>query len=692
MLNTDPNHKHTYDEQGHMTCCHLEDKIYAQADAEALLGKNNKKCKDDHQHTNAHSHDQDHDHDHDHSHGSGGSLLRQYLPAAISLVFLLSGIALDYYLKPGFFKGYVRLAWYIVAYLPVGLPVMKEAVVAISKKEIFTEFTLMVMATAGAFVLGEYAEAVAVMLFYAIGELFQSAAVSRAKGNIKALLDVRPSTAEVLRNNTFLQVDPETVAIGEVIQVKAGEKVPLDGEMTTEGSSFNTAALTGESKPQSLYQGAQVLAGMLNLDKVVQLKVTKKFADSSLARILDMVQNATARKAKTELLIRKFARVYTPIVFFLAVALVVVPYFVVQDYVFSDWLYRALIFLVISCPCALVISIPLGYFGGIGAASKNGILFKGSNYLELMTKVNTVVMDKTGTLTEGVFKVQEVVTEDIERSLFVNTLAALERKSTHPIAKAIAAYAGAGAADFATADIEELPGHGLKGRINGAMVLAGNTKLLDKYQIAYPKTIDTIVESIVVVAIGNRYAGYVTIADEIKTDSRDAITQLHRNGITATVMLSGDKDSITQKVAQQLGIDTAYGGLLPEHKVQQVEALKKDATKVIAFVGDGINDAPVLALSDIGIAMGAMGSDAAIETADVVIQTDQPSKIATAIRIGKATKRVVLQNIILAFTVKIIVLALGAGGLATMWEAVFADVGVALLAILNAVRIQKMKF
>lgn len=695
MLNTDPNHKHTYDEQGRMTCCHLEDKIYAQADAGELLGVKNKKAKDDHNHNDGHTHDHSHghDHDHDHDHATGGGRLRQYLPAAVSLVLLLAGVALDNYIKPGFFNGYVRAAWYIAAYLPVGLPVMKEAIMAISKKEIFTEFTLMVMATVGAFAIGEYPEAVAVMLFYAIGELFQSAAVSRAKGNIKALLDVRPAIAEAFRDNSFVAIKPEEVAIGEVIQVKAGEKVPLDGEMITEGSSFNTAALTGESKPQSIYKGEQVLAGMLNLDKVVQLKVTKKFADSSLARILDMVQNATARKAKTELLIRRFARVYTPIVFFLAVALVAIPYFVVPDYVFSEWLYRGLIFLVISCPCALVISIPLGYFGGIGAASKNGILFKGSNYLELMTKVNTVVMDKTGTLTEGVFKVQEVVvTEGQDQVVFIKTLAALESKSTHPIARAIAAYAGEGTDALIVSDIEEIAGHGLKGSISGAVVLAGNTRLLDKFGITYDKAIGNIVESIVVVAIDNRYAGYVTIADEIKADSRDAIKEMHNNGITATVMLSGDKDSITQKVAQQLGIDTAYGGLLPEHKVQQVEALKKDTTKVIAFVGDGINDAPVLALSDVGIAMGAMGSDAAIETADVVIQTDQPSKIATAIKIGKATKRVVLQNIVLAFAVKVAVLALGAGGLATMWEAVFADVGVALLAILNAVRIQKMKF
>ena len=676
MINTAPNHKHTYDEQGRMTCCTLEEKIYTEAGAEQLLHK--KKTIDSGQdkvQLQAHS-----------------SVWKQYLPAIISFVMLLIGIALDNYFKPSFFTNYVRLAWYAIAYLPVGLPVIKEGWEASLKKEFFTEFTLMVLATMGAFAIGQYPEGVAVMLFYAVGELFQKAAVNKAKNNIKALLDVRPSSASVLRNNKYEEIKPEEVEIGETIQIKAGEKIPLDGEMLSEGSSFNTAALTGESKPKSIYKGAQVLAGMLNLDKVIELKVTKKFADSSLARILEMVQNATARKAKTELLIRKFAKIYTPIVFFLAVALVVVPYFVLSNYVFNDWLYRALIFLVISCPCALVISIPLGYFGGIGAASRNGILFKGSNYLELMTKINTVVMDKTGTLTAGVFKVQAIVTNGMDKTDYIKTLAALESKSTHPIAKAIAEYEKNETQTYQATEIEEISGHGLKGNVNGKEVLAGNTKLLKKYNITYDAAIDEIIESIVVVAIGNQYTGYVLIADEVKEDAQEAIRQMHLNGIKQTIMLSGDKNSITQKVAKQIGIDTAFGDLLPENKVQKVEELKQDKTKIIAFVGDGINDAPVLALSDVGIAMGAMGSDAAIETANVVIQTDQPLKIVTAIKIGKATRGIVIQNIILAFAVKAIVLVLGAGGLATMWEAVFADVGVALLAILNAVRIQRMKF
>ena len=428
---------------------------------------------------------------------------------------------------------------------------------------------------------------------------------------------------------------------------------------------------------------------MLNLDKVIEIEVTKKFTDSSIARILELVQTATTRKAQTELFIRKFAKVYTPIVSLLAVAVALLPYFFVADYEFNDWLYRALIFLVISCPCALVISIPLGYFGGIGAASRNGILFKGSNYLDLMTKVNTVVMDKTGTLTKGVFKVQEVVTE-LNKDEFIQTVAALERNSTHPVAKAITTFAEYTSAQ--ASNVEEISGHGLKGDVKGQSVLAGNTKLLKKFNIAYNQSVDAIVDTIVVVAINGKYAGYITIADEIKEDAQQAVKSMHDNGITQTVMLSGDKSTITQKVASAIGIDSAFGDLLPEQKVLKVEELKTDDTKVIAFVGDGINDAPVLALSDVGIAMGGLGSDAAIETADVIIQTDQPSKIATAIQIGKATKKIVWQNISLAFGVKVIVLVLGAGGLATMWEAVFADVGVALLAILNAVRIQRMKF
>ena len=670
MINTNPNHKHTYDEHGNMTCCSLEEKVYKKAHAEGLLNA----IPDTHE-------------EHDNvSQEKEPVAWKPYLPAGISFTLLMIGLVIDNFTNLSFFQGYIRFAWYALAYLPVGWPVMKDAFNAIKKGEVFTEFLLMSIATLGAFYIREYPEGVVVMLFYAVGELFQSAAVNRAKRNIKALLDIRPDTASVKLNNQYQLVKPETVQIGETIQVKAGEKVPLDGKMVSDKSSFNTSALTGESKPRTIEGGEQVLAGMLNLDKVIEIEVTKKFNDSSIARILELVQNATSRKAQTELFIRKFAKVYTPIV---SVALTFLPYFFVEDYIFNEWLYRALIFLVVSCPCALVISIPLGYFGGIGAASRNGILFKGSNYLDLMTKVNTVVMDKTGTLTKGVFKVQQVVTE-LNKDEFVQLVAALESNSTHPIAKAITAYAEY--TSLQATKVEEISGHGLKGEVKGKQVLAGNTKLLKKFNIVYDKSVDEIVDTIVVTAIDGKYAGYITIADEIKEDAQQAIRAMHRIGIKQTVMLSGDKNTITQKVATTIGIDSAFGDLLPEQKVLKVEELKTDRSKVIAFVGDGINDAPVLALSDVGIAMGGLGSDAAIETADVVIQTDQPSKIVTAIKIGKATNSIVWQNIALAFGVKVIVLVLGAGGLATMWEAVFADVGVALLAILNAVRIQRMRF
>lgn len=639
-----------------------------------------------------HAHEEDDEEGHEHGNDEDSeSKWRQYAPVIISLSMLLLGIAADFYFKPAFFTGWARLLWYGIAYIPVGLPVARQGIRLLIKGDVFTEFVLMTIATVGAFFIGEYPEGVAVMVFYTIGELFQDAAVNRAKRSIKALLDIRPSSAFTKRNGRFEEVDAKEVSIDDIIQIKAGEKVPLDGDMLSEGSAFNTAALTGESKPSEIRKGETVLAGMINQDKVVELKVTKLYNDSSLARILSMVQEATTRKAKTEQFIRKFSRIYTPIVVFLAIGITTLPYFFVPDYVFSQWLYRALIFLVISCPCALVISIPLGYFGGIGAASRNGILFKGSNFLDLMTKVNTVIMDKTGTLTKGVFKVQQVKSYGIEESVWLPMAAALELASTHPVAQAVVAYVGDKAKNIKVDGLEEISGHGIKGTIEEKEVLAGNLKLMDKMNIQVDEAIRNIDDTIVVVAIDKKLAGYVTIADEIKEDSNDAIKALHERGIE-TIMLSGDKQSVVDRVAKELGIDKAFGDLLPEGKVKKVEEVKADKSKVIAFVGDGINDAPVLALSDIGMAMGGLGSDAAIETADVIIQTDQPSRIAKAILIGKATSRVVWQNIIFAFMVKGIVLVLGAGGLATMWEAVFADVGVALLAILNAMRIQKMKF
>ena len=631
-----------------------------------------------------HNHE-DHDHnDHDHSHSSSK------LGLIISLVIFFSGLILDFWINSDWFTNnvWLRFSWYFVSYILVAFSVFKDAFQLAKNFDFFNEFSLMGIATIGAFAIGEFPEGVAVMLFYTIGEMFQESAVNKAQNNIKALLDVRPKEATVFRNDKWETIAPNEVKVGEKIQIKVGEKVPLDGILISEKGSLDTSALTGESKPSSIKKSDKVLAGMLNLDQVIEVETTKLFENSSIVRILEMVQEASSRKAKTELFIRKFAKVYTPIVFVLALLITFIPYFFVDNYIFRDWLYRGLVFLVISCPCALVISIPLGYFGGIGAASRNGILFKGSNFLDLISNVTTVVMDKTGTLTKGVFKVQKVVSNDISESEFLSILSSVESHSTHPIAKAISQFHPS---DQTPETVEEISGKGIKAVINQKQILAGNTLLLKSFNINYPSGLDEIVETTVVLAIDNQYKGYVVISDEVKEDSELAIKNLKNAGVK-TMMLSGDKDALTQNIAKKLGIDSAFGALLPEGKVEKLENLKKDPKEIVAFVGDGINDAPVLALSDVGMAMGGLGSDAAIETADVVIQTDQPSKISTAIQIGKATKKIVYQNIGLAFAVKIIVLILGAGGLANMWEAVFADVGVALLAILNAVRIQNMKF
>ncbi|TAM95284.1 MAG: cadmium-translocating P-type ATPase [Chitinophagaceae bacterium] len=606
----------------------------------------------------------------------------------LSAVILLTMLILQYGFRQSF-STTGNFIIYAIAYLLAGYSTLKKAGINLTKGNIFNEFSLMSIATLGAFYIGQYAEGVAVMIFYAIGEWFQSTAINRAKRSIKALLDIRPDRVTVNRNGNLQTVAPSEVQKGETIQIKPGEKVALDGKLLSEKASFNTAALTGESKPDNKYRGEKVLAGMINLNTVSEVKVTALFKDSKLSRILQMVQDTAARKSPTQLFISRFAKIYTPLVVFLAAAVCLLPYFFVNYYVFNDWLYRALVFLVISCPCALVISIPLGYFGGIGLASKNGILFKGSNFLDLMTKINAVVMDKTGTLTKGVFKVQKIAVKDFDEKLFIKLTATLESKSTHPVALAIAEFAGDIIKNVEIKDVEEIAGHGLKGKIDTFDVVAGNIKLLKKLSIPYDKEIEQISDTTVAVAVNGKYAGYITIADEIKEDAKVTIDNLHRLNIK-TVMLSGDKISVTKKIADQLGMDEAYGDLLPEGKVEKVQVLKNE-NQTLAFVGDGVNDAPVIALADAGIAMGGLGSDAAIETADIVIQNDQPSKIVTAIKIGKITRRIVWPNIILAMSVKVIVLILGAGGIATLWEAVFADVGVALLAILNAVRIQKIR-
>ena len=641
---------------------------------------------------NDHNHEEHSDDDgHDHSGGENQSIFQLFLPAIISFSLLIIAIALDNYFRPEWFTSWVRIAWYALAYLPVGFPVMKEAVESIGKGEVFSEFLLMCIATIGAFAIGEYPEGVAVMLFYTIGEIFQTLAVRRAKGNIKALLDERPDEVTLLENNQTKTVKAETVELNSIIQLKSGEKLALDGELISDSASFNTATLTGESKPDTKTKGETVLAGMINLNTIALVKVTTPYTDSKLSKILEMVQNATAQKAPTELFIRKFAKIYTPIVVLLAVLIIAIPYFVVSDYIFRDWLYRALVFLVISCPCALVISIPLGYFGGIGAASKNGILFKGSNFLDIIANIQNVVMDKTGTMTEGVFKVQEVLIKpEFNKDEIMAMVNALESQSTHPVATAIHDFVGKIDSTIELKSVEEISGHGLKAEVKGKELLVGNFKLMDKFSIKYDIDPTTIVYTLIAIAYDKKFVGYLTIADSIKEDAQDAISKLKALGVKTT-MLSGDKSNVVKFVADKLGITNAFGDLLPEDKVNKVKELK-DRNETVAFVGDGVNDAPVVALSNVGIAMGGLGSDATIETADVVIQDDRPSKIPMAINIGKQTKRIVWQNITLAFVVKGIVLILGAGGLATMWEAVFADVGVALLAILNAVRIQKMKF
>jgi Cd2+/Zn2+-exporting ATPase len=642
---------------------------------------------DDHDHDHDdHDHDHDHDdHDHDHGEEGGGWFSHWPLLSALLILIVMQAIELGFRIH---LPLAIALPIYSAAYLLAGYNVLFLAYRKAIRLDFFNEFFLMSVATIGAFAIGSYSEGVAVMVFYSIGEWFQDAAVNKAKRSIKALLDIRPDSVTVKRDGKNIDIVPAMVSFDEIIEIKPGEKVALDGILYSDKASFNTAALTGESRPDNKLKGDVVYAGMINLNQLASVQVKSLFKDSKLSKILEMVQDATARKSQTQLFLSRFAKIYTPIVFALAVLVIAIPYFFVPDYSFRDWLYRGLVFLVISCPCALVVSIPLGYFGGIGLASKNGILFKGSNFLDVMTKVNTIVMDKTGTLTKGVFQVQKISAQGYSEDELLKFTASLESKSTHPIATAVLSYAKEQGISFEqeVKDLEEIAGYGLKGNINGKTVFVGNIRLLQKYSIAFDQQIETIEDTLIVVAIDGVYAGYLSIADEIKEDAAEAIKAMHAMGLK-TVMLSGDKQGVVTRVASFLGIDQAFGGLLPENKVEKVEELKQQG-RIIAFVGDGVNDAPVVALADAGIAMGGLGSDATIETADIVIQNDQPGKIVTAIKIGKITKNIVWQNIIFAMVIKVIVLILGAGGIATLWEAVIADVGVALLAILNAVRVQ----
>lgn len=586
-------------------------------------------------------------------------------------------------------SGYWRLAVWSAAYLIVGLPIVRKAFRNIGHGQVFDENFLMTAATVGAFALGEYSEGVAVMLFYQIGELFQSYAANKSRKSIAALMDIRPDYANIERDGKVVRVSPEDVRPGEDIIVTAGEKIPLDGRIVEGYSLIDTAAITGESVPREAAVGDEVISGCINLNGRLKIKVTRDFGQSTVAKILDLVENASSQKASVENFITRFARYYTPAVVFLALAIAVLPPLLVDGAAFSDWLYRALTFLVISCPCALVISVPLGFFGGIGAASRNGILVKGSNYLEALAATEIAVFDKTGTLTKGCFEVSRVQGEGIDDDTLLETAALAGGNSTHPVSQSIRKAYGKEIDLRRVADFEELPGRGIKATIGGKTVLLGNKKLLDEYGIKFNPVNGA--GTVVYIAAGGIFRGFILIADEIKPDAPAAIAALKKAGIRETVMLTGDNAAIAENVAQTLGLDKFFANLLPAQKVEKVEALMKDKSDggKLIFAGDGINDAPVLALADIGIAMGGVGSDAAVEAADIVIMTDEPSKIAQAIKISQRTLRIVRQNIVFVLGVKFLVLLMGAEGLATMWDAVFADVGVSVIAIINSMRALK---
>ncbi len=580
---------------------------------------------------------------------------------------------------------------YVIAYIIVGYDIVLKAVRNIFKGKVFDENFLMTVATIGAFCIGEFPEAVAVMLFYQIGELFQSYAVDRSRKSVASLMDIRPDYANVYREDEIERVDPDEVNIGEIILVKPGEKIPLDGIVVDGESMLNTQALTGESVPRKVTVNDEVLSGCINNDGILKIKVSKEFEESTVSKILDLVENASSRKSKSENFISKFAKYYTPIVVIVSVALAVIPPLVIKEALFSDWLYRALSFLVVSCPCALVISIPLSFFGGIGAASKIGVLIKGSNYLEALASAEIVVCDKTGTLTEGVFKVQKIKAIGYSDDELLRYAAYAEVFSNHPISISLKQAYNKEINEKLVTETQEISGKGVLAKVDGKMVLVGNEKIMKEYNIKFQKSEET--GTIVYVAINDEFAGTILIADKIKEDSYKAVKLFKNNNVKKVVMLTGDCDNISESVANELNLDEYHAELLPQDKVSWVEKLmtQKSSGGKLIFVGDGINDAPVLALSDIGIAMGGLGSDAAIEAADVVIMTDEPSKIASSVQISKKTMRIVKQNIVFAIAVKIGVLILSAFGVSTMWEAVFADVGVSVLAIVNALRVLRIK-
>ena len=653
-----------------------------------------------HAHSHSHSHSHAHIHDHSHAHGEEDTdkIKKKLLIGGI--LFLL-GIFIP---KTLFIP---KLAVFLVSYFIIGGDVLLSAVKNILKGQVFDENFLMAIATIGAFAIGEYPEGVAVMLFYQLGELFQGIAVNNSRKSIIALMDIRPDYANLKTDTGIKKVNPEEIKVTDIIVVKPGEKVPLDGKIINGNSTFDTSALTGESLPREAKTGDNVLSGFINKTGLVEIEVSKVFSESTVSKILNLVENASSKKSKTENFITKFAKYYTPAVVITALIMAIFPPLLISGATFTDWIYRALIFLVVSCPCALIISIPLGFFGGIGGASKHGILVKGANYLEALNDVETVVMDKTGTLTKGVFKVTEINVEnnvkindfennktDLTQSLLLKYAAHIEKFSNHPIAQSIVSEYENSATkidESIVKDFEEISGFGIKANINNHQILAGNSKLMNSENIRFDKKEN--LGTVVYIAFNRQYIGNILISDEIKEDSPKAIRGMKANGIKEIVMLTGDNNAIGKNIAEKLEIDKVFAELLPNEKVEKLEEIYKTKSEKgkVVFVGDGINDAPVLARADIGIAMGGVGSDAAIEAADVVIMNDEPSKIVTAMKIAKKTKTIVWQNITLAFAVKLIVLILGLFGDATMWEAVFADVGVALLAVLNATRVLKYK-
>ena len=623
------------------------------------------------------------EHGHSHSHGEGENR-KEMIRLIIGAVFFAIATIFK-------FTNNIEFSLYLISYILVGGEVILRAVKNIGRGEVFDENFLMTIATVGAFFIGEYPEGVAVMLFYQVGEFFQDVAVNRSRKSISALMDIRPDYANLKEGEEIKKVSPEQIKVGDRIVIKPGEKVPLDGNIVEGKSMVDTSALTGESVPRTVQSGDTVLGGFINKNGLLTVEVSKEFGESTVSKILDLVQNASSKKAPTENFITKFARYYTPVVVIIAALLAVVPPLIISGATFSSWIYRALVFLVISCPCALVISIPLGFFGGIGGASKNGVLIKGGNYLEALNDLEIIIFDKTGTLTKGVFNVTDIKTNGkYNKDELLEYAAYAESFSNHPIAVSILKAYDKEVTKEEIKSYDEISGHGIKVKVKGREVLAGNAKLMTKENIKI-ETLD-LVGTVVHMAIDKEYAGYIVISDEVKDDSKEAIKKLKEAGVKKTVMLTGDARAVGEKVASSLGLDEVHAELLPDQKVEQLEKLDKEksAKGKLAFVGDGINDAPVLARADIGIAMGGLGSDAAIEAADVVIMTDEPSKIVSAVKIAKRTRKIVWQNIILAMGVKIIVLILGAGGIATMWEAVFADVGVSILAIINAMRIMRV--